>query len=598
MRTGLMRLLLGAALFGTLLRGAAIAEQFVLLGGHLDALNHYPGADNLIDTGDDVVSALVTTIGSSDPNFHGDYSAVVFPISVSFLEGTTTIDLGAGMSDPLVTALSVTGTGIRQGLALSNLRITAVNSGSLTTITNLNTNSLMFEGSENVDLEVTLGNGIVQAFAGVDLGGTAFVVDDDDYAAFNADPYVDNVLIPIAQAAGATKLLFLQAEGMLIASLPLVINPSAFTLTLVGLSGVPAPNQADLRIAKTVANNGVFMPGDTVVFRLTVANDGPANAAGVVVSDTFVPQILYQSDDCGAGAPDAEGTFTWSIGALNSGASVVCNITVELAADANFDQENGATVVSTTIDPDLTNNTGRVVVDDFAVGVDWLAQPSNQAVALIADAACGICINQSEAKADNFKINTPSRVTEIVFVGGYSNNVPFADKFTIQIFDNNDVNAVPGTPDVPRDPVATVTGPVTRTQTANLNQGFFIEFEYRVSTNVSLDRGAYWVVIYNDSTGASADWFWSSGSPDPANRSCRAVASNPKVPLTILWEATDTLGNPAMEAQLALEVRTVPEAPTAAPALGRFQLLALVAALLVLGVATFRWRPRGLRGRS
>jgi uncharacterized repeat protein (TIGR01451 family) len=593
LRTG-KRLRIAAALFALLLPGEVLAEQFVLLGGFADALNHYPGADNQVPTGDDVVSARVTMIGASDPNFHGDYSFVVFPISVSFLEGTTTIDLNAGATDPLVTALDTTGTGIRQGLPLTRLRITAVNSGSLTTINNLNTDSLMFEGTQNVDLEATLDGGIMQTFSGVDIDGTAFVVDDADYAAFNADAYVDNVLIPIAQAAGATKLLFLQAEGMLIAGLPLVLNPSAFDLTLVGLAGVPAANQADLEITKTVVDGGTFMPGDTVVFRLTVTNNGPANASGVLVSDTFVPQIVYQSDDCGAGAPDAEGTFSWSIGTLNSGDSAVCNVTVELAADANFDQENGATVVSTTVDSDLTNNTGRVVVTDFAPGVDGLAQPSNQEVALVADAACGICVNGSEAKGDNFKINTPSRVTEIAFIGGYSNNVPFADDFTIQIFDNNDVNAVPGTPDVPGELVATVTGPVTRTPTGTLNQGFFNEFEYRVGTNVSLERGSYWVVIYNDSSAAAGDWFWSSGDPDPDDRSCRGVASNPMVPLTVLWEAGEMLGSPPFPAQLALEVETVPLGLSPTPALGRLPLLALAALLLLLGAATFR-RRRGKR---
>jgi len=582
--------LLGWILVSVLVGNGASAQVYELLAGDSAALNHYPGPDGLVVTADDTVSADITTVLGSDPNFHGAFSyaaaasgmltdpALPNGAVASFLEGTVTVDpaVAGGMSGALITAFSAHGTDLRQGLSLGNITITNVNGGMFDPMTNM--------GNENVDLEIRIGTaGPTQAFAGVTLTGTAFVVDAADFATFNANTYVQNVLIPRAQAAGATSLLFLQVQGTLIGGLPLIVNPSAFSLTLAGLAGVPAANQADLEIVKSVQNNGVFMPGDTVVLRLSVTNNGDADATGVIVSDRFVPQVTWQSDTCGAGPPNAERVLTWNVGNLVNGATVVCDVTVLLEPDANFDQENGATVVSTTIDPDLSNNTSRVTIDDLAAAVNGLAQPPNGLAGFQSDASCGACPNGSQAMADNFKINVASRLTEIVFYGGYSDNVPFADNFTIQLHADNAENVVPGTPTVPGALITTIPGMVTRRATGGVILGFFTEFEYRITTDIPLDRGLYWILAYNDSAGAGGDWFWESGNTDAQNRSCPGIAANVQIPLTLLWNVTTTN-------QLAVEVRTSPAVSTPAPALAPAALGALALALLGLGFAAVRWR--------
>ncbi|HEX4954366.1 MAG TPA: IPTL-CTERM sorting domain-containing protein [Thermoanaerobaculia bacterium] len=88
------------------------------------------------------------------------------------------------------------------------------------------------------------------------------------------------------------------------------------------------PPEADLTLTKTSDAAGTVNPGDTVVYTLTVTNNGPANpATGVTVTDTLPAAVTYVSNDCGA--PAAVGQlFTWTIGNLALNASVVCNVSV------------------------------------------------------------------------------------------------------------------------------------------------------------------------------------------------------------------------------------------------------------------------------
>ncbi len=88
------------------------------------------------------------------------------------------------------------------------------------------------------------------------------------------------------------------------------------------------PPEADLTLVKTSDAAGTVNPGDTVVYTLTVTNNGPANpATGVTVTDTLPTAVTYVSNDCGAPAPVGQ-VFTWTIGNLALAASAVCNVSV------------------------------------------------------------------------------------------------------------------------------------------------------------------------------------------------------------------------------------------------------------------------------
>jgi uncharacterized repeat protein (TIGR01451 family) len=83
--------------------------------------------------------------------------------------------------------------------------------------------------------------------------------------------------------------------------------------------------QANLAITKSV-NNATPAVGANVVFTITVTNNGPNNATGVVVNDFLPDGMTYVSDD-GAGAYDPS-TGLWTIpGTINNGSSVTLHIT-------------------------------------------------------------------------------------------------------------------------------------------------------------------------------------------------------------------------------------------------------------------------------
>ncbi len=106
--------------------------------------------------------------------------------------------------------------------------------------------------------------------------------------------------------------------------------------------------------------------GDTVTFTLTATNNGPNGATGVVVTDNLPAGLTYVSNDCGGvNTPP----FTWNIGNLANGATVVCNIT--MTADAPGDFNNTASIASTSPDPSSVNN-----IANATVGVDPEGPPA------------------------------------------------------------------------------------------------------------------------------------------------------------------------------------------------------------------------------
>ena len=137
-----------------------------------------------------------------------------------------------------------------------------------------------------------------------------------------------------------------------------VVNRSGWYVedVLIEFCGV---DEADVEIEK-VADVTTPAPGDTVIYTITVTNNGPGDATNVVVTDTLPAGVTYVSDDCGGMFVDP--TFTWNVGGLANGANAVCNVTVTVDADAEGDLVNGATVTADNSDPDTTNNADDALV--------------------------------------------------------------------------------------------------------------------------------------------------------------------------------------------------------------------------------------------
>ena len=125
-------------------------------------------------------------------------------------------------------------------------------------------------------------------------------------------------------------------------------------------------NDADLVTGKTV-NNGTPNEGDTIIYTLTLTNNGPAQATNLSITDLLPAGVTYVSDD-GAGAY-VSGTGLWTIGTLNNGATATLNITATVDVGTSGSTiTNTITVVSA--DQTDSNTTADDPSEDIVVGND------------------------------------------------------------------------------------------------------------------------------------------------------------------------------------------------------------------------------------
>ena len=120
---------------------------------------------------------------------------------------------------------------------------------------------------------------------------------------------------------------------------------------------------ADLAVSKSVDDSSP-REGETVTFTVTVTNNGPNEATGVVVSDAIPSGLTLQSATPSDGAYST-GTGNWTLASsLASGAGATLTlVTVVDAGTAGSTITNTATVTaSDTIDPDAGNDSGSAAV--------------------------------------------------------------------------------------------------------------------------------------------------------------------------------------------------------------------------------------------
>jgi uncharacterized repeat protein (TIGR01451 family) len=133
-------------------------------------------------------------------------------------------------------------------------------------------------------------------------------------------------------------------------------------------AGAPpvGPGQADLAITKDVSTTPVT-PGNNFEFTLRVTNQGPSDAANVVVTDTLPPLLMFVSsvEGCTNGGSGQIVTCP-TIATLPAGSSATFTLVVQLHSDYltigvgnGSDLQNTAQVTSSTTDPIPANNTSN-----------------------------------------------------------------------------------------------------------------------------------------------------------------------------------------------------------------------------------------------
>ena len=143
----------------------------------------------------------------------------------------------------------------------------------------------------------------------------------------------------------------------------------ANTATVAAPAGVTDPNPnnntatdvdtltptIDLSIAKVDSPDPVVQ-GAPLIYTLTVTNNGPSNATGVVMTDTLPAGVTFNTAIAAQGTcTQAGGIVNCAIGNLNAGASTTVSIVVTPTVSGTI--TNTATTRANETEPNLTNNT-------------------------------------------------------------------------------------------------------------------------------------------------------------------------------------------------------------------------------------------------
>jgi uncharacterized repeat protein (TIGR01451 family) len=123
-------------------------------------------------------------------------------------------------------------------------------------------------------------------------------------------------------------------------------NDSATETTSVATS-------ADLSITKTDDADPVTAGAD-LTYTMTVTNNGPSDATGVVVTDAIPAGTTFVSAD--NGGVESAGTVSWAVGALADGATSTLHVVVHVNAGRIADLSNTALVEGDQLDTDATND--------------------------------------------------------------------------------------------------------------------------------------------------------------------------------------------------------------------------------------------------
>ncbi|RZK75845.1 MAG: DUF11 domain-containing protein, partial [Pedobacter sp.] len=113
---------------------------------------------------------------------------------------------------------------------------------------------------------------------------------------------------------------------------------------------------ADISILKT-DNKANYTAGQTVTYSITVKNNGPSEAADVKVTDDLPTGISAALMTWSGNGATATGAMNNIIKSLANGASVIYTVVINVPSNYSGNLVNTATAVSTTKDPELTNNT-------------------------------------------------------------------------------------------------------------------------------------------------------------------------------------------------------------------------------------------------
>ncbi|WP_350351377.1 hypothetical protein ABS642_19030 [Microbacterium sp. A8/3-1] len=120
----------------------------------------------------------------------------------------------------------------------------------------------------------------------------------------------------------------------------------------------PLVPSADIAVVKTSSTSNPLRGGQAI-FLVTVQNNGPSAASGVVVAEAVPPGLIIVSAVPSVGTWST-GDAIWTVGTLMPGASATLTVTTDVVAEGTL--TNSVTASSQTPDPTPSNNTGTSTI--------------------------------------------------------------------------------------------------------------------------------------------------------------------------------------------------------------------------------------------
>ncbi|HEV2834624.1 MAG TPA: PQQ-dependent sugar dehydrogenase [Pyrinomonadaceae bacterium] len=140
---------------------------------------------------------------------------------------------------------------------------------------------------------------------------------------------------------------------------------------------VVSPTSADLSVTKTASPNP-GQAGVSLSYRITVTDNGPANATNVSVTETLPGGITFISATATQGNCNGSGPVNCNLGTIAAGNSAVVTIVVTPSAPGQI--TNTATVNANESDFDSSNNTATVTTQIQAAAASPVMLDDNLAV--------------------------------------------------------------------------------------------------------------------------------------------------------------------------------------------------------------------------
>lgn len=172
-------------------------------------------------------------------------------------------------------------------------------------------------------------------------------------------------------------------------------NTSTITINITPVS--------DLALTKTASPEPVAV-GSTLTYTLTITNNGPSTANGIVLTDNIPNTINNPQYSMDNGVTWANWTGTLNVNPLANGEAELILIRGTVANTAILPITNTATVTSTSFDPNPLNNTASVtstitLLADLAIAVSAAPDP--------------VMINQTLTYTATVTNNGPSSATPV-----------------------------------------------------------------------------------------------------------------------------------------------------------------------------------------